>query len=125
MTEVHPLGNTALRTPETFAKYHDNPKRVSDDCFICRSVPIRSFDRWCIIDNEFPYDAVAVAHRMLVPKRHVPGHMLLTLEESRELELVMAILDKEGDYDALVQNMARGRTFPQHLHLHLLQWIRI
>ena len=47
--------------------YHDkNPLQHLMD------KPIKRFEHWLIIENEFPYDAIAETHHMLVPKRELP-----------------------------------------------------
>lgn len=128
METLHPLGNTLLRTPETFARYHDNPARAVDNtkknCFICAAPPIRIFPYWKVIPNDFPYDAVSSEHVLLVPLRHTPNDVCLSAEEFAALDIIRRVLNKEGVYDAVVENLARGRTVPGHFHYHLIQWLR-
>lgn len=122
---LHPLGNTLLRTPEMFAQYHDNPKRKAKECFICNSESIGSESLlWRVVKNDFPYDAVASVHVMLTPIRHVGTYKELTLEEKEDLEVFKQTLEDAGHFDAIIENLTRGRTFMPHYHLHLIQWKR-
>lgn len=119
------MGNTLLRSAETFKTYHDNPKRdPSLECFICSAAPSRIFPYWKIIKNDFPYDAVASIHEMLVPIRHVARDTGLSAEEFAALDIIKRVLNKERTHDAIIENLDRGRTVPGHFHYHLMQWIR-
>ncbi len=128
MTDIHPLGNTRLRTPETWERYN-NPARAkpkAGDCFICEAPSVEGFDwtHWRIIANDYPYDAVAEKHMMLVPRRHVEESHWLDEDEAHNLRAVKTLLASEGIYDAMIENLPRGRTFMPHYHLHLIQWKR-
>lgn len=122
---LHPLGNTLLRTPETFAKYHDNPKREAKECFICKAKAIAQWKYWKIIENNFPYDAVAKVHLMLVPKSHSSDLLDLSWHEKNELEDLKDFFSRNDEFDCIIENLARGRTFMPHYHLHLIQWKRL
>lgn len=124
---VHPLGNTKLRSAETFAKYHDNPKRSQRSCFICddKSEIMLNAVHWRLMPNEFPYDAVASIHLLLSPIRHVSTYDELNIEEKEELLRIKKMLDAEGNFDSVIENLERGRTYLPHYHLHLVQWLRV
>lgn len=124
MNKLHPLGNTLLRTAATFARYHNNPKRHALECFMCRVTGHRSYRYWRVIANEFPYDAVAEDHMLLVPRRHIANREDLSTWEKKDLDNIMRDLDKIKLWDAVMENTARGRTQHQHYHLHLLKWKR-
>lgn len=127
MSELHPLGNTLLRTPETFEKYHNNPKRESDDCFICDqpTLGFYDYDLWKLTMNEFPYDAVAQEHLLLSPVRHVGLYTELTVSERVQLEEIKEELSEQGVFDTMIENLTRGRTFLAHYHVHIVQWKRV
>lgn len=127
MSEVHPLGNTLLRSAETFGKYHDHPKREAEACFICEQSmkDFEEFDLWKVTANEFPYDAVAKEHFMLSPVRHVGTFEELTVSERVQLNQIREFIEVDGFFDAIIENLARGRTFMPHYHLHLIQWKRV
>lgn len=128
-TDLHPLGDTLLRSAQTYHRYHDNPKRkldASSSCFICTATPlILNAKHWRLIHNDFPYDAVATLHLMLVPVRHIATASELSTDEQAELQTIKALLDHEGNFDAVIENLARGRTYLPHYHLHVLQWKRV
>lgn len=123
--KIKQLGNTLLRTPETFEKYHNNPKRESATCFICDAESLWTYEYWKLIRNDFPYDAVAETHHMLVPLRHFPTNAEMNNGEARELGEILRMKDEGGNYDALIENFAGGRTFKSHYHIHLLKWKRV
>lgn len=81
---------------------------------------IRSFEHWHIIDNLYPYDLIAKEHHMLVPKR-VFGKMIeCTRDEWNEYKYILNLFEKEGHYNAILENFSSGRSILRHLHLHLL-----
>lgn len=109
MTKYIARGN-ALRQGEKF----NNPFENWQDCLV------KEFEHWVIIENEFPYDAVATTSHMISTKRMVTfDWKLLNAEEIVELQKI-----KEGyikdNYDVLWENLPRGSTFPAHFHLHLM-----
>lgn len=116
--------NTLLRTPATFQKYSSNPKRSAEECFICTAPALETYYLWKLVKNDFPYDAVARAHVMLVPKRHIATGEELFGAERLELDSIKRTLNSLGAYDAAIENFTIGRTFQPHYHLHLVKWKR-
>lgn len=124
-TQDH-LTTTFLRSHETESRYLEQRKRRVHDP---KNNPpfepridnaIREFDHWFIIENDFPYDAIATTHHLLFTKRKVAFEWdLLTQEEREELEY----LKKEffnNEYDVFYENLPKGQTLRSHFHLHLL-----
>jgi hypothetical protein len=73
-----------------------------------------------IIENEFPYDAIATTSHMISTKREVRlDWNLLNDDEIKEFEDI-----KENylhdNYDVLWENLPKGQSIPGHFHLHLL-----
>lgn len=122
--KVHPLGNTLLRTPETFERYNDKPAHDAKECFICKADG-QVFGGWVLIENDFPYDAVAEKHMLLAPIRHFPLEGQMTREETADLFAVKRFLNGSKEYDAVMENLDRGRTFMPHYHLHVIRWKRV
>lgn len=124
-TQDH-LTTTFLRSAETEARYLEQRKRrVNDPEHNPPFSPtvnnaIREFDHWFIIENDFPYDAIATTHHLLFTKRKVAFEWdLLSSEERSELEK----LKKEffnHEYDVFYENLPKGQTLRSHFHLHLL-----
>jgi len=117
---------TKLRTLETWRRYQDKRSDTSRGCFMCTPAddPIVTYCHWMIIENEYPYDAGAEGHTLLVPMNHVQYESPLTIEEMRELEDIIGDLEYAGYYDCIVRNFTSGQSFPIHLHYHLIKWIR-
>ncbi|MCB9808889.1 hypothetical protein H6776_00630 [Candidatus Nomurabacteria bacterium] len=124
--ETRIITGTCTRTPETMKKYFDiaekrkaNPERYRPFSPYEREV-IQEFTHWFIIDNDFPYDAIATVNHMIFTKRKVPFTWeLLTDEEREELELLKRTYISDR-YDVLYENLPSGQTKPGHFHLHLL-----
>ena len=115
------------RTAETYAKYkayHDQADK-DDSCLFCTKEPLKenySFKYWKVLPNDFPYDAVADVHDMIVPKRHFASDFEMTPEERAEfLEIKKDILPVWGKYDSMLENFIRNRNV-HHYHIHLLKY---
>ncbi len=81
---------------------------------------IRKFKHWVIVENDFPYDAIAKEHHMLVTKREVPCNFsLLNDEEKEEFELLKRDYLQEN-YEVLWENMPTAQSVSGHFHIHLL-----
>jgi len=119
--------NTALRTPETWERYQNEPRRPQGTCFMCDANAItivREYSHWLIIENNFPYDAVAEISHLLIPKRHFNFKETMELEEAQQLKSIEEMADAEQNYDCILKNFSVGQSQPQHAHYHLIKWIR-
>lgn len=105
-----------------FVRYENKAKH--EECFFCSSPAVRDFRLWKLIENEFPYDAVAEKHYLLAPKRHFASVDDMNQYERHELQEIRDQLESEKEFDCILENLARGRTVPDHYHLHLIQWQR-
>jgi len=114
------MRKTKLRSEETFTKYSSAPKK--EGCVLCSIKPIRLFTLWKIIPNEYPYDAIADKHDMLVPIRHTNE---LDIDETLEFEQIVKDLIEEGEYEAIMKNFPKNMTVPAHTHSHLLVFTTI
>jgi len=92
---------------------------------MCEAPAIKEFEHWKIIENEYPYDAVAKVSHMLVPKRHVHAHVFLNTIERNELECDVTVEIIGDDYDAMQWNTPKAQTHPSHYHIHLLTFRRV
>lgn len=110
---------TLLRTLETQRAYEKHMQIKKSTCFMCDyNAPIIA-DCWKIIPNQFPYDAIAEKHDMLVLASH--GNTLgFTEEES--LKIMKDFLFKIQGYDAIIENAPANRSVPGHYHLHLIKY---
>ena len=108
-----------LRTTKTHIdheRYQRTPRFPA--CYICSAKPVKTYTRWKLIENEFPYDEVATKNDMIVPLRHGTEDEL-TKEDLREFEEIKK--DINDKYDMILENTHKQKSIPGHFHLHLLQ----
>ena len=91
----------------------------SDTCPLCTAQTLKTFTRWRLIDNKYPYDAVAKTHHLLVPIRHTDGSEI-TSDERDELELLKNT-QLNSDYSFILETLPGTKSIPGHYHLHLIQ----
>jgi hypothetical protein len=110
-----------FRTDRTEAKYDafKASGMLLHSCPLCNEKnTIKEFAHWRIVENAFPYDAVARVHHMLVSKRHVSTEQL-TDEERLDFEEA-----KKGyvydHYEFMIEPVPKQRSIPEHSHLHIL-----
>ena len=111
---------TTWRSEETEHKYTEFRAQGGLDagCRLCALEPLQSFQFWKLCKNDFPYDAVAQVHHMLIPKRHVTDDGL-SEEELHELKTLKKGVVNDN-YDYIVDSTNRTKSIPTHVHLHLL-----
>lgn len=111
--------NDALRSEEMAQKYKEHRASgiMENGCVLCLANPLKSFQNWKIIQNNFPYDRIAETHHMIIPLRHV-DETGLTREESDELQTIK--YSTLQDYDIIVEATKRTKSIPAHFHLHLI-----
>lgn len=122
---------TYLRTDETWEAYQNAPRRDEKECFMCDLIGVtvvKKFHYWIIIENQFPYDAVAEKHHLLVPIEHATKIENLHYEDKEsaidELKDILADIEESGEYDCQIKNFTIGQSHPTHLHYHLVTWRR-
>ena len=109
-----------FRKPETAAAYlkHRMQPDWNTPCVLCERKPLHSFKYWKVITNDFPYDAIASRHDLLVTLQHTTDKQL-TPEELQELqEIKTDHISKKYDY--MMESMPGNKTIPEHHHLHLI-----
>ena len=115
-----------LRTPETNAKYQDAEKNgINNSCFFCditRQVIIKEFEHFRLIENGFPYDAIAEVSHILYPKRHIKENEY-TQEEINELNNIKTGYLQNADYNYLMQGITRT-SIPAHVHYHGIKLLK-
>lgn len=110
---------TLLRTPETQKAYEEHMKLGTTDCFMCKEEGITFGNEWKIIPNQFPYDAIAEKHDLLVLTNHTIGTYS---DASYALSMMKELLFKIQGYDAIIENAPANRSVPGHYHLHLIKY---
>lgn len=82
---------------------------------------IKEFEHWLLLDNDFPYDAIATVNHMLTPKRAFSFDWnLLNQDEKKEFQKLREGFIKDN-YDVIYENLPSGQTIPASFHLHLLK----
>ncbi|MGB0925343.1 MAG: hypothetical protein ACPGTS_01390 [Minisyncoccia bacterium] len=122
------ITGTHTRTKKTMRKYYDvmnerhtarKNRKPSVNPFLKKS--IISFDHWEIIENDFPYDAIADVSHMLFPKRDfVFDWDLMNIKEREELDTLKKTYFNDN-YDVVYENLPGAQTIPGRFHLHLLK----
>jgi len=120
------ITRTYLRTDEGMNNYmriSDERKLTSEKVKIFtdwQDSLVKEFKHWVIINNEFPYDAIATTSHMIATKREVAFDWnLLNEEELKEFTGLKNTYLKEN-YEVVWENLPKGQTQPGHFHLHLL-----
>ena len=120
------ITRTFLRSDATMTRYmetmkHRDVNNIQYNPFTDQDRKIvNEFNYWIIVENGFPYDAIATTSHILSIKREIPFDWdLLTAEERVELDHLKKTYFKEN-YDVVYENLPKGQTVPGHFHLHLL-----
>lgn len=118
----------SLRTVEAIQNYKKVLEQRERDGIsflpITEDEAICVFEYWYIIQNDFPYDAVADIHHLLVPRRKdILNWSDLRREELEELLHLRETYCKEN-YEMVAENMPSAKTVQNHFHLHLFVFKR-
>lgn len=82
------------------------------------------FIHWYIVQNNFPYDAVADVHHLLVPRReNISGWVDLSYGELQDLLHIRETYCRDH-YEMVAENMPSAKTVQNHFHLHLFVFKR-
>lgn len=87
-------------------------------CPLCEAPTIQEFEYWRIIPNKYPYDAVALKHEQIVPKRHTAGDDLTEEEQAELVTLKKGALNES--YTFMIEALPKTKSIPGHFHLHLM-----
>lgn len=120
------ISKTLLRTDETMDRYIAEMRKnasegISKDPFSDFMLYlVKEFEHWVIIENKYPYDAIAKVSHLILTKRKVAFDWnLINKEEMEEFSKLRSSYLAEN-YDLIWENLPRGQTIPGHFHLHLL-----
>lgn len=97
---------------QKFIKNSNYPK-----CFLCRAKSIIEFKHWKIVENQYPYDDVAIISHILTTKNHKREN---DFSEKERVELIKIKREFAEKYDMTIENNQKNQSIPQHYHLHLL-----
>lgn len=121
MNVVKKLLPRTWRSAAMHQKYEEGRQQdvISGACPMCDAPSEHEFIHWRIVENLYPYDAIAIRHDLLVTKRHIHGDRDLTTEERAELfELKESYLNER--YVMLMEAFPKNKSIPGHHHLHLM-----
>ena len=107
---------TYLRSNKVYNLYKKNRKNSLEHLKI-----VNDFKYWTIVKNEFPYDAVATRHDLLIPKREIQDIFGISLVEQQELKEIWKQLKRSHKYDFLLVPLPWSQTFKSKIHFHLLK----
>lgn len=110
----------ALRSVEMEEKYkgYRQSSEWNSGCTLCAEPPLKDFQYWKIINNNFPYDKVSRIHHMIIPKRCVTEKNLTPAETAEFLSLKSSYINQ--NYGHIIEAVNKGKSIPGHFHLHLL-----
>jgi hypothetical protein len=95
---------------------YKNAKEGGQTISLLDETPIKDFKYFKIIENSFPYDAIAKTHHMLVIKRECSTVSVMTQAEKDELEDIK--ISEFTNYHCIIENyQARSITAIWHVHL--------
>ena len=104
---------------QAYAKYKENNPSFKDTCPLCSKPSLKEFTYWKIVVNDFPYDAIAAIHHMVIPKIHIKEEGL-TFEMYQELvQLKNTYLNDH--YNHIIEPLPENKSIPEHFHLHVVQ----
>lgn len=108
------------RTATTQEKYYAQraAETTTGVCPLCDDDALQRFTYWYIRPNNFPYDAVASKHDLLLPLRHTTGADF-TKEELAELEQLKRTVLNDS-YQFIFETLPGAKSIPEHFHLHLI-----
>jgi hypothetical protein len=113
-----------LRKVETYERYmRQMANRPADaECDLCRKArtPLVEYKHWVIVENDFPYDRIALVHDMLITKRHVSEAQLSEEELADFRDIKQSLTD--GKYQHVLESLPRTLSIPDHHHVHLVRW---
>lgn len=131
MSQAKEITATFLRSKETMRKYIQTfenrklPGKSHNPFRYALENPqgqiVKKFKYWFIMMNDFPYDAVAETHHMIVTKREIAfDWKLLSKEEKEEFQELCEGYIKDN-YDVIYENLPSGQTQPGWFHINLLK----
>ncbi|MBI2123885.1 MAG: hypothetical protein HYU04_01445 [Candidatus Wildermuthbacteria bacterium] len=109
-----------LRTQESEERYKKliAAGYLTGGCKLCEAPSVKDFTHWRIIRNDFPYDLIAKAHDMIVPRRHVMEHDLSSQEKKEYDEIKTDHIN--ATYTHIIEPTLGLKSIPGHFHLHLI-----
>ncbi len=117
---------TFVRSKETMESYmnflKERSKMTNPPNFLdtLEQNAIKTFKHWIIVENDFPYDAIATTHHLLFTRRNVDFNWdKLSKEELYELSTLKQTYLPDN-YDVLWENLPGAQSIKNRFHLHLL-----
>lgn len=83
---------------------------------------LQEWQYWRLIENRFPYDMIFDVHHLLIPLSGATDRDRLFQNEADELRDIIANMDRDNAYDALMDNFQGRRSVLGLYHIHLVTW---
>ena len=93
-----------------------------DPMFFDTAESVMEFDNWRVIENQFPYDAIAERHDLLIPKLMASFFSELSAEEVGEVLKLVGGDGRLAEYDSVVWNLPHQQSQPHWIHFHLIKY---
>lgn len=104
---------TSLRKKSTEQAYQDD-KANGNTIPLDEEPAIQEFEKWRLIDNRYPYDAVFEKHHMLIPTEGY--HQTVRDADLHEILDLLA-----SEYDFWFVNFPHRQSVKNLLHIHLVK----
>ncbi len=110
----------SLRTEESEKIFQEFRKtgKMDSSCALCEKEPVKQFEHWKIVTNDFPYDRLASVHHMIVPLRHIQEKEFNQAEKDEIAALKETYLNTEYEY--IIEATRKKKSIPGHFHYHLI-----
>lgn len=103
-------------------------QRDRTDCALCdpgELIVIQEYPHSLLVHNKYPYDVwegrKVIEHRMLLPKRHLPGFGQFSDDERSEVLNLIAEHEADG-FDVYARGVGSAqKTVHAHQHTHLIK----
>ena len=118
------MDGDALRSGKTVAQYR--ARRADPEPMVLLDLPLVSKGvYWRIVENQFPYDKIAVVHHLIVPERDFSEEFHMNRLEKLELDTLKDGFARGSTYDCIMMSFPHNRSIPQQFHYHLIKFINL
>lgn len=115
------MEGSVYRKAETHKTYIDKINSGEFDMrFFLKRDPIKDYEHWLLVKNDYPYDQFAGRHCLLFPKREFQLDQEMLPFERAELFAIKKELAPE--FDTVMENFTHHRSIERIYHLHFIKF---